>query len=169
MHFQLFLYSEWRNLSNCVIMTMNKTVCMMLAKIIKIKKAFRQKKWPVDYHESLNFWHDLLKEASIAQSMYILQRYKSLIYTKLHVCANQGGTSPQKKKKVSMSPCACAFVLIDKSTCTCTCFSWILARPPPPTVLVSVAYLISIVPFPPLVGWLKLHVETKAAISTSDV
>lgn len=40
---------------------------------------------------------------------------------------------------------------------------------PPPTVLVSVAYLISIVPFPPLVGWLKLHVETKAAISTSDV
>lgn len=72
----------------------------MLAKITKIKKAFRQKNWPVDYHESLNFWYDLLKQASIAQSMYILQRYKSLIYTKLHVCTNQGGTSPQKKKKL---------------------------------------------------------------------
>lgn len=145
----------------------------MLAKIIKIKKAFRQKNWPVDYHESLNFWYDLLKQASIAQSMYILQRYKSLIYTKLHVCTNQGGTSPQKKKKVSMSPCACAFVSpsgseeITETHPSETFPGYLLDSPP--TVLVSVAYLISIVPFPPLVDWLKLHVETKAAISTSDV
>lgn len=150
MHFQLFLYSEWRNLSNCVIMTMNKTICMMLAKMIKIKKAFRQKNWPLDYHESPNFWYDLLKQASIAQSMYILQRFKSLIYTKLMFAPIKVEPPCKRKKKVSMSPCASPLLAVKKLQKHCWCmlvmlvifllnlnpssirnFSWILARFPP--------------------------------------